>query len=217
MPDYLIINKPSGLMVHPGAGNPDKTLINMLKEKGYVLSKKDSDRPGIVHRLDKDTSGLMIIAKNDKFHDYISNQFENRLIEKDYVAITQGHFPNKKGMIDAPVGRDPVNRVKMKVTSQGSKEGLTLFEVVDKFESNDFIKFKLLTGRTHQLRVHADYVGAPILNDLVYSRNRHTATNFGQFLHAETISFIDLEGNEVTYNAPLPSEFTSKLKELKKV
>ena len=214
--DYLIINKPSGLMVHPGSGNHDKTLVNILESMKSELSNIDDSRPGIVHRLDKDTSGVMIIAKNDKFHEYIQQQFENRQVEKIYLGLVEGTLDNSAGMIDAPIGRDEKVRTMMTVTSTGSKEAITIFKVVERFLNNDLVEFKLLTGRTHQIRVHAKYIGNPIYNDPVYGTTLDKENeSFGQYLHAQKISFTDLNGKEVSFEAELPKVFKNKLEKAK--
>lgn len=209
--DYLIINKPSGLSVHPGAGNTDKTLVNILLEEVKTLSSADS-RPGIIHRLDKNTSGVMVIAKNDKFHAHLSKQFEERHVEKVYVAITVGNNINQKGMIDAPIGRNTKNRKLMEVTSKNSKEALTIFKVIERFNNYDLVEFRILTGRTHQIRVHSSYINYPILGDPEYGKQ---IDNNGQYLHSKFISFLDLNGNEVNYEAPIPNYFQEKINEIK--
>ncbi len=212
--DYLIINKPSGLMVHPGIGNYDKTLVNILLFKEYNLSKKDTNRPGIVHRLDKNTSGVLIIAKNDVFHDYISKQFMSGEIIKIYELITDGKYNKSKGIVDVPIGRDQNNKKLMKATLQNSKPAKSIFRVIESFKNNEYVEFKILTGRTHQIRVHSKFLGAPIFNDLEYSKNI-LDKEFGQFLHAKKISFIDLDGKRKEYEADLPEKITKKLKELR--
>lgn len=213
--DYIIINKPSGLVVHPGNGNPDKTLVNILLAKGYDLSMKSTMRPGIVHRIDKNTSGLLIIAKNDKFHNYISEQFASGAVEKVYELITDGKYKTGKGIIEVPIGRDPHNRKLMKATLENSKEAKSIFIVKESFKDNEYVEFKILTGRTHQIRVHSKFVGAPVLNDPEYGKKVFDP-EFGQYLHAKTISFIDMDGNNVTFTSDLPEQMEEKLKELRR-
>ncbi len=214
--DYMIINKPSGLSVHPGSGNKSKTLLNILVYMKKELSDHDETRPGIVHRIDKNTSGLLIISKNNEFHRYIQKQFEERSVDKDYIALVNGNLQNTRGMIDAPIGRDKNNRLLMTVTSDNSKKALTIFEVVERFKAVDLVNFKILTGRTHQIRVHSKYIGNPIVNDPEYSTTLDEYSGFGQFLHAERISFIDMQGNEVEYKAKPPKEFDELLNKLRK-
>ncbi len=213
--DYLIINKPSGLVVHPGNGNPDKTLVNILLAKGYDLSMKTTMRPGIVHRIDKNTSGLLIIAKNDKFHNYISEQFANGTVEKVYELITDGKYKTGKGIIEVPIGRDPHNRKLMKATLENSKEAKSIFIVKESFKDNEYVEFKILTGRTHQIRVHSRFVGAPVLNDPEYGKKVFDP-EYGQYLHAKTISFVDMDGKEVSFTSDLPEQMEAKLEELRK-
>jgi 23S rRNA pseudouridine1911/1915/1917 synthase len=209
--DYIVINKPSSLSVHPGTGNTTKTLANILIAERETLSGDDS-RPGIVHRLDKNTSGVMIISKNDKFHLNITKQFENRQIEKTYIGLVKGKMPSLQGMIDAPVARDKVHRTLMTVSSQGGREALTIFKVIERFEDYDLVEFKILTGRTHQIRVHAKYVKAPIYNDPEYGVEME---DNGQFLHSKSIRFNDLEGNEQYFETELPVYYKEKLERLR--
>lgn len=211
--DYLVISKPPNLSVHPGKGNLNKTLVNILIAEGKKLSWVDL-RPGIVHRLDKNTSGLMIIAKTKKFHNFISDQFQNNQIEKVYIGLVQGHMPATKGMIDAPIARDIKNRTKMTVSHRNGKEAITTFRVLERFEENDLVEFKILTGRTHQIRVHCKYVGAPIYNDPEYGKKN---SENGQFLHSKIISFVDLEKKVKTFSLEIPKYMEMKLNELRKV
>ncbi len=209
--DYLIINKPSGLSVHPGAGNANKTLVNVLIAEVKNLSI-DNLRPGIVHRLDKNTSGLMIIAKNNKFHGEILKQFKDRHVEKLYVGITVGNNKNTKGMIDAPIGRNVNNRKTMEITTTNSKEALTIFNVVERFKGFDLTEFRILTGRTHQIRIHSKYVGHPLLGDPTYG---NPIDKHGQYLHSKSIVFTDLSGNKVSVEIDIPDYFKQKIKEIK--
>ncbi len=213
-PDYLIINKHSGLTVHPGNGNPDKTLVNILLALNIPLSQMDTNRPGIVHRLDKDTSGLMIIAKTNEFHYYIQEQFANREIVKKYTGLVVGNLENKQGMIDAPIGRDLHNRKKMTVTTKNSKNAITYFNVKRRFRDFDLVEFKIATGRTHQIRVHMQYIDHPIYNDQIYGikvNEEKEILDFGQFLHAKYISFLDLDGEKKEFEAVLPRTFNKKI------
>lgn len=212
--DYLVINKPSGLMVHPGTGNTEKTLVNILIAHKIPLSKATTNRPGIVHRIDKNTSGVLLIAKNDKFHDYISEKFSNKEVEKTYILITDGKYKSAKGIIEVPIGRDSNNRKIMKATLINSKKAKSIFKVKESFPSNEYVEFKILTGRTHQIRVHSKFIGAPILNDPEYSKKVFDL-KFGQYLHANELSFLDIEGNIKNFKAEPPIQIIQKLKELR--
>ncbi len=212
--DYLIINKPSGLVVHPGIGNTEKTLVNILLAKNIKLSNASTMRPGIVHRLDKNTSGIMIIAKNDQFHSYITDRFANKEIDKKYHLLSEGKYRTAKGIIDVPIGRDSNNRKLMKAQLENSKPAKSVFRVIESFKNNEYVEFKIYSGRTHQIRVHSKFIGSPILNDPEYGRNIFDS-EFGQFLHAVKISFKNNKGEEVTYTAKLPGKFEQKLEELR--
>ncbi len=211
---YLVINKPTGLVVHPGTGNWDNTLVNILVAKGYNLSMKETMRPGIVHRIDKNTSGLLIIAKTDEFHNYITDKFAKGEVTKVYELITDGKYKNAKGIIDVPIGRDQNNRKLMKATLENSKPAKSIFNVIESFKDNEYVEFKILTGRTHQIRVHSKFVGAPVLNDPEYGRKVFDP-EFGQFLHAKKISFIDMDGIERNFEVELPKQMVDKLNELR--
>ncbi len=211
---YLIINKPTGLVVHPGTGNWENTLVNILVAKNYKLSMKETMRPGIVHRIDKNTSGLLIIAKTDEFHNYISKQFADGKVTKVYELITDGKYKNAKGIIEVPIGRDQNNRKLMKATLENSKYAKSIFNVVESFKENEYVEFKILTGRTHQIRVHSKFVGAPVLNDPEYGKKVFDP-EFGQFLHAKKISFIDMDGVEKTFEVGMPAKMEEKLNELR--
>ncbi len=213
---YLIINKPSGLVVHPGTGNWDNTLVNILVANNVPLSMKETMRPGIVHRIDKNTSGLLIIAKTDAFHNYITKEFADGKVTKIYELITDGKYKNAKGIIDVPIGRDQNNRKLMKATLENSKKAKSIFNVIESFKDNEYVEFKILTGRTHQIRVHSKFVGAPVLNDPEYGRKVFDP-EFGQFLHAKKIVFTDMNGIEREFEAKLPTEIESKLNELRRL
>ncbi len=211
---YLVINKPSGLVVHPGTGNWDKTLVNILVAKGYELSMKETMRPGIVHRIDKNTSGLLIVAKTDEFHHFITKQFAEGKVTKVYELITDGKYKNAKGIIEVPIGRDQNNRKLMKATLENSKPAKSVFNVIESFKDNEYVEFNILTGRTHQIRVHSRFVGAPVLNDPEYGRKVFDP-EFGQFLHAKKLSFVDMNGEEKVFEAKLPPKMEEKLNELR--
>ncbi len=209
--DLMVINKPSGLVVHPGAGNKNHTLVNGLLYH-TSLSKTGDTRPGIVHRLDKDTSGLMIVAKSLKAHELLSLGFKNKTIHREYVALVEGILPSKSGFIDAPIKRDENNFQKMMVAS-GGKEARTHFTVIKKYKNYTLIRLVLETGRTHQIRVHLAYIGHPVYNDPVY--NKKKATSFGQFLHSEYLKFNHpITGKLLEFRCPLPDEFQNFLNEL---
>ena len=164
--DFLaIINKQSGLVVHPAVGNPRHTLVNGLLYHFNKLSSKNTIRPGIVHRLDKDTSGLMIVAKDDKTHDILAKMIKNKEVERKYLALVWGNIRHQSGTIDAPIGRDINNRQKYTVTDINSKDSVTHFKVLERFKNATLIECKLDTGRTHQIRVHLNYIGHPVVND----------------------------------------------------
>lgn len=211
--DYLlIINKKSGMIVHPGAGNYNHTLVNALLYR-YKNLPGENFRVGIVHRIDKDTSGLMVVAKEEKTMEYLSNMIANKQIERKYLALVEGVIPNESGTIDAPIGRDINNRLKMMVTKHNSKNAVTHFKVLKRYKNNTLIECKLETGRTHQIRVHMAYIGYPIVNDPVYSKNKNT-TSFGQMLHSYSIKFIHpITKKEIYITCNPPKKFLDKEKE----
>lgn len=206
--EYLaIINKKSGVVVHPAVGNFSHTLVNGLMYHFNNISKTSSIRPGIVHRLDKDTSGLMVVAKNDLVHEKLSNMIKNKEVERCYLALVWGVLMHDKGTIDAPIGRDINNRQKYAVTNVNSKDSITHFMVLERFKDVTLISCKLDTGRTHQIRVHMDYIKHPIVNDPVYG-NRKLFNDFGQMLHSKSIRFIHpITGKELYYEVDAPKEF----------
>lgn len=213
--DLLIINKPSGMVVHPAPGNYHGTLVNALLYR-FSLSQKDPTRPGIVHRLDKDTSGLMMVAKSDKIHDILASMIQKKEVKRTYLALVDGLIPHSTGTIDAPIGRDPNNREKMKVTDENSKNAITHFKVLKRFPkvNQTLIECVLETGRTHQIRVHLAYIGYPIYNDPVYGK-RKNPTAFGQFLHSKSIRFIHpFTQKEIFFEVEPPKEFQNYLKEI---
>lgn len=206
--EYLmVVNKPSGLVVHPGSGNYTNTLVNGL----MYYTKNLSDicgiaRPGIVHRIDKDTSGLLLIAKTNKVHEILAEDFKNKRIHREYLALLDGVFKEGSATIDAPIGRDKNNREKMCVTSENSKQAITHMKVLKRYENHTLVSCVLETGRTHQIRVHMAYIGYPVHNDPVY--NKKEATSFGQFLHSYKMSFIHpVIKEEMNFECSLPQEF----------
>ena len=205
--DYLlVVNKPSGMVVHPAAGNHEKTLVNALMYHCNNLSSLNgSVRPGIVHRIDKDTSGLLLVAKTDEVHADLAEQIANKTVTRKYIALVQGTINEDTATIDAPIGRDPNNRKKMAVTDINSKDAITHLRVLSRYPKTTLIECNLETGRTHQIRVHLNYIGHPIVNDPVYGYKKLDDENFGQMLHAKTIGFIHpitKEYLEFTSNPP---------------
>ena len=212
--DVIVINKPSGLVVHPGSGNYNNTLVNGLMYYTKSLSDVGGEvRPGIVHRIDKDTSGLLLIAKNNKAHEILADDFKNKRIKREYLELLNGVFMQGSALIDAPIGRDKTNREKMMVTDVNSKHAITHMKVLKRYDNNTLVSCILDTGRTHQIRVHMAYIGYPVHNDPVYSYDN--ATDFGQFLHSYKMNFIHpITKKEMEFIAPLPEEFESFLKEI---
>lgn len=211
--NFAIINKDSGMVVHPAPGHYTGTLVNALLYKYGNLAGEDF-RPGIVHRLDKDTSGLMIVAKTEKALEKLSSMIADRQVTRKYLAIVDGVIKNDSGEIDAPIGRDVNNRQKMAVTDVNAKEAVTHFKVIERFKNNTLIECKLDTGRTHQIRVHMAYIGYPVNNDPLYGRGK--CSEFGQMLHSYFIEFNDpFTGELLSYTVDAPKEFNDKLDELR--
>lgn len=208
--DIMVINKPSGLVVHPGNGNYNNTLVNGLLDYTNQLSDMgEVARPGIVHRLDKDTSGLMLVAKSNRAHEILADDFKHKRVLREYIALLEGIVPTNKAVIDAPIGRDKKNFQKMAVVA-GGKSAKTNLTVVEKYDKYTLVKLVLETGRTHQIRVHTAYIGHPVFNDPVYGKKE--ATPFGQFLHSAYIKFTHPITKEVLeFSAPLPKEFSDFL------
>ena len=204
--DYIIVvNKPSGMVVHPGNGNTSHTLVNALINHTKDLSN-NSFRPGIVHRIDKDTSGVLLIAKNDKVHEILSQGFKTKTIKREYIALLKGVYPNNTAIIDAPIGRNEHNRLKMDVTDKNSKNAITHLKVIKRYNNYTLVSLRLETGRTHQIRVHMKYIGYPVYNDPVYTNDK--CTDFGQFLHAKSLEFVHpITKENMYFEAPLPEEF----------
>ena len=214
--DYLlIVNKASGMVVHPAPGNYTGTLVNALLYR-FGKEKTKNLRPGIVHRIDKDTSGVMVVAKDDKTLELLSNMIKEKKVKRTYYALVDGIIPHATGTIDAPIGRDINNREKMAVTDINSKDAITHFTVLKRFNNTNqtLIECNLDTGRTHQIRVHLNYIGYPIYNDPVYGKRKET-TSFGQFLHSKKISFIHpITNKEINIEVDLPKEFKEYLEEI---
>ena len=210
--DLLIINKPSGMVVHPAPGHYTNTLVNALLYR-FNLTSGEKIRPGIVHRLDKDTSGLMLVAKNEEAHEKLSKMIASKEVERHYLAIVEGVINHATGTIDAPIGRDPNDRQKMKVTDINSKEAVTHFKVLERFKNTTLIECILETGRTHQIRVHLAYIKHPVLNDPTYGKAK---TEFGQMLHSKSIRLKHPRtGKELFFEIEPPKEFLDKLTELR--
>ena len=209
--DLLVINKPSGMVVHPAPGNYSGTLVNALLGK-FSLSN-DNIRPGIVHRLDKDTSGLMLVAKNDWAHDKLSKMIKEKKVKRIYLALVDGVINHDTGTIEAPIGRDPSNREKMMVTDVNSKEARTHFKVLKRYKNHTLIECILDTGRTHQIRVHMKYIGYPVTNDPLYGKCFNK--EFGQMLHSKEIVFNNpRDGEIIHYTVEPPEEFKKIINKL---
>ncbi len=217
--DVLVINKPKGLVVHPAAGHQEDTLVNgLLYAKGDSLSGINGIlRPGIVHRIDKDTSGLLAIAKNDLAHTVLASQLKDHTMARTYEAIVCGNLKEDSGTVDAPIGRHPSDRKKMCVTARNSKNAVTHWEVVDRYPGYTHVRCKLETGRTHQIRVHMAHIGHPILGDTVYGHKKPELGQDSQVLHAGVLCFAHpRDGRPVIVAADLPDYFREVLEKLKK-
>lgn len=215
--DVLVVNKPRGMVVHPSAGHDSGTLVNALLYHCDDLSGINGvERPGIVHRIDKDTSGLLIVAKNDEAHLSLSEQLQKREVERKYAALAHGAIPHETGLIDAPIGRDPKNRQRMAVVDRG-KSAITHFRVLKRFPEFTYLECKLETGRTHQIRVHMKYIGHPLVGDPLYGP-RKTYDLDGQVLHAKEVGFTHPKTKEwMHFSADLPAYFTDALKTIEKM
>ena len=211
--DLMVINKPSGLVVHPGNGNMEHTLVNGLINYTSNLSSVDEVRPGIVHRIDKDTSGLLIVAKNNKSHELLSDMLSKKEIHRDYLALLKGEFKYDTADVDAPIGRDSNNRQKMTVTDHNSKKAVTHLKVLTRYNGYTLVRLSLETGRTHQIRVHMNYIGYPVYNDPVYTNDK--CTDFGQFLHSYYLSFVHpITKEKMEFTCDIPKEFSDFISKL---
>lgn len=218
--DVLVINKPKGLVVHPAAGHSDDTLVNgLLYALGDHLSGINGElRPGIVHRIDKDTSGLLAVAKNDLAHTVLASQLKDHTMARTYEAIVCGSFREDSGTVDAPIGRHPSDRKKMCVTQRNSKEAVTHWEVVARYRGYTHVRCRLQTGRTHQIRVHMAHIGHPILGDMVYGHKKPELGQDSQCLHAGLLCFRHpRDGRPVVVQAALPDYFTQVLAKLERM
>ena len=216
--DLLVVNKPKGMVVHPAAGHPDGTLVNaLLAHCGASLSGINGvARPGIVHRIDKDTSGLLIVAKNDFAHRSLAAQIKAHSFTRVYEAVVVGNLKDDAGTVDAPVGRSSADRKKMAVTDRHSRRAVTHYEVVARYEGYTHIRLKLETGRTHQIRVHMAYLGHPVAGDTVYGSKKPVPSLAGQCLHARVVGFRHpRDGRYVEVTSELPAYFTDFLGRLK--
>lgn len=214
--DVAVVNKPQGMVVHPSAGHATGTMVNALLYHIKDLSSiNDVVRPGIVHRIDKDTSGLLMVAKNDEAHESLSKQLKDKTVIRRYVALVHGEIPHDKGTIDAPIGRSKLNRQSQAVI-EGGKPAVTHFTVLENFKDYTLIECQLETGRTHQIRVHMQYIKYPIAGDPLYGP-RKTLPGQGQYLHAKTLGFVHPKsGEELYFEADLPENFQEILKTLEK-
>lgn len=213
--DVIVVNKPNGMVVHPAFGNTKHTLVNGLLYHSKELSKKNGEfRPGIVHRIDAYTTGLLMIAKNDKAHEFLAKQLSEKTTHRKYIALVWGVINNDTGTIDAPIGRDINDRKKMSITADG-KEAITHFKVLERYKTATLIELKLETGRTHQIRVHMNYINHPVVNDPVYGK-RKLIDNTGQCLHAKELGFIHPKTKKyMEFNVELPECFINILNKFK--
>lgn len=213
----LVINKPVGMVVHPAPGNPDNTLVNAVMShcSGRLSTINSVIRPGIVHRIDKDTSGLLVVAKTDEAHQGLADQFAVHSITRVYTAIVNGHFKTGQGMVDAPIGRHGGDRKKMAVTAKNSKRAVTHFEVIEEFDGYSLVKCKLETGRTHQIRVHMSYTGHPLLGDSIYGDKNKLGINH-QMLHAGVLGFEHPITKEyIEFERDIPEKFQEIINKLR--
>lgn len=215
--DLIVVNKPSGMVVHPAPGNYTGTLVNALLYHTNNLSTLNTNvRPGIVHRIDADTSGLLLVAKNDKSHNMLADAIQKKETVREYIALVQGVINEDSATIDAPIGRDINNRKKMCVTSSNSKDAVTHIKVLERYNKATLIRCKLETGRTHQIRVHLNYINHPVVNDPVYGFKKMDDEKFGQMLHAEKLGFVHPTTKEyMEFTAPVPDKFNEILKKYK--
>ena len=214
--DIIVVNKPKGMVVHPANGNPDGTLVNAILSicKNSLSGIGGELRPGIVHRLDKDTSGLIIVAKNDKAHINMSEQIKERNVKKTYIALVRGNVPEEEATINMPIGRSTKDRKKMAVTKNG-KQAITHFKVLKRYSKYTLLEIKIETGRTHQLRVHMAEIGYPVVGDAVYSNGKNEFGIEGQMLHAYKLEFMHpITNKHMELTAPLPQYFEEILKKL---
>ena len=216
--DIIVVNKPKGMVVHPANGNPDGTLVNAIMAicKDSLSGIGGEIRPGIVHRLDKDTSGLLIVAKNDKAHVNMSEQIKNHEVKKTYIALVRGCIKENEATIDMPIGRSNSDRKKMAVNKNG-KNAVTHIKVLKRYDKYTLLEINIETGRTHQIRVHLSHIGFPVIGDYIYSNGKNEFGVMGQCLHAKELEFKHpISGNDMKLQAPLPKYFEDILKKLDK-
>lgn len=214
--DIIVVNKPKGMVVHPANGNPDGTLVNAIMAicKDSLSGIGGEIRPGIVHRLDKDTSGIIIVAKNDKAHINLSEQIKDHKVKKTYIALVRGIVKENEATINMPIGRSEKDRKKMAVTKKG-KEAITHFKVLQRYDNYTLLQVNIETGRTHQIRVHLSQIGYPIVGDEVYSNGKNEWNVKGQCLHAKSLEFTHpITGEKMYLEAKLPEYFENMLKDL---
>ena len=215
--DLIIVNKPKGMVVHPAAGNYENTLVNgLMYHCGDNLSGINGViRPGIVHRIDKNTSGLLVVAKNDFSHNFLAEQIKEHSFIREYESVVYGNFKNDTGTIDAPIGRHPVKRKQMSVNGAAARSAVTHYEVIERFKEFTHLKLKLETGRTHQIRVHLSYIGHPVAGDDVYGPKKVITSLNGQCLHAKELGFIHPTTKEyIEFNSDLPNYFKEFLRKI---
>lgn len=216
--ELLVVNKPRGMVVHPAPGNYSGTLVNALLNhcQGNLSGINGIIRPGIVHRIDKDTSGLLLVAKTDSAHVSLSAQIKEHSLAREYRAVIHGHLKQQEGVVDAPIGRSPNDRKKMCVTENNSKHAVTHYTVLEEYRDFSFLKLRLETGRTHQIRVHMAYLGHPVAGDPVYGPKNGVTSLGGQCLHAGLLGFVHPKSGEfIRVEAPLPDYFTDFIRRIK--
>lgn len=214
----IVINKPKGMVVHPAAGNYTGTLVNaLMKHCGDSLSDINGViRPGIVHRIDKDTSGLLVVAKSNQAHENLSEKLKTHDVRREYIALVEGIIYENSGRVDAPIGRHPVDRKKMSVNIKNGRAAITHFKVVERYTTASYLELKLETGRTHQIRVHLSYINHPIIGDEVYGRKKQRFDTQGQALHAKRLQFEHpITGKDMLFETAVPEYFQKLIEELK--
>ena len=216
--DILVVNKPKGMVTHPAPSNTTNTLVNgLIYYNNSISSVGDITRPGIVHRLDKDTSGVLVIAKNQKSYEVLVEQFKRRKVKRMYIALVYGQLQLKEATVNAPIGRHPIDRKKMAVVYENSKDAITIYKVLREFRDYSLLELHLQTGRTHQIRVHMAYLNHPIVGDMIYSKRKNEFNITSQLLHAKAIGFYHpRNGKYMEFESQLPDEFLNIIELLKK-
>ena len=216
--DLIIVNKPAGMVVHPSSGHTQGTLVNaVLAHSPDIIGVGGERRPGLVHRLDKNTSGIIVLAKNDQTHHFLQKQFRERSIEKIYIALVDGAPPTPSGRVETPIGRDPRNRQRMAVTTQNKgRVAISEYKTLENFHHHTLLQVHILTGRTHQIRVHMRYLKCPVVGDTVYGRRKPSLGVSRQLLHAASLGlFLPYNNKKHTFKAPLPLDFQGTLHQLR--